>query len=162
MTYTEIIEKLKTLYDKVDYFAYNESVSIPKDFIFSEKIEIGAKLKEELKLQVEAHPEYGISSKDWSKDYKLLYEKYYNTPSKWTLEENEYLDSIGIGGWKEVDSTGGMDEGSNWTSTKYFHKHDIYIKVQGYYQSHHGTDFYDEWDSCSEVRPVEKTIIVYE
>lgn len=63
---------------------------------------------------------------------------------------------------KVVHSTGGEDEGSNWTHTYHFTDHDVYLKVRGYYQSHYGIDFDDGWDCVTEVRPVEKTITVYE
>jgi len=62
----------------------------------------------------------------------------------------------------EVNRTGGMDEGSNWSRTYHFTEHDVYLKVSGYYQSHYGTDFDNGWDSVQEVRPKEKTITVYE
>ena len=61
----------------------------------------------------------------------------------------------------EADS-GGSDQGSDWQRVYHFEDHDVYIKVSGYYQSHHGTDFDEGWDSCSEVRPTSKTITVYQ
>lgn len=61
-----------------------------------------------------------------------------------------------------VHSTGGEDEGSYWCAVHYFPDHDVYLKVTGYYQSYSGTDFDDGWDCVTEVRPVEKTITVYE
>jgi hypothetical protein len=63
---------------------------------------------------------------------------------------------------KEVDRTGGEDEGSHWTRTYHFTDHDVYLKVTGYYQSHYGTDFDNGWDCVKEVKPKEKTITVYE
>lgn len=71
-------------------------------------------------------------------------------------------DELGLGPINEVQQEGGMDEGSNWFSVKHFVDHDIYIKVTGYYQSHHGTDFWDGWDSCKQVTPQQRTITVYE
>jgi hypothetical protein len=44
----------------------------------------------------------------------------------------------------------------------YFVDHDVYIQVMAYYASHSGVDYYDGWDCLSEVRPVTKTITVYE
>ncbi len=68
-----------------------------------------------------------------------------------------------IGECIEVEQEGGEDRGSNWYSIKYFPDHDVYIKVAGYYTSYEGTDFYGGFEECcSEVRPKEKTIIVYE
>jgi len=63
---------------------------------------------------------------------------------------------------KQVDSTGGEGRGSHWTRTYHFTDHDVYLKVTGYYQSHHGTDFDDGWDCVKEVVPKQKTITVYE
>lgn len=69
---------------------------------------------------------------------------------------------LGLGPIKEVASGGGEDEGSHWFSVKHFVDHDVYIKVTGYYQSHHGTEFYNGWDECSQVNPQSRTITVYE
>lgn len=71
-------------------------------------------------------------------------------------------EEIGLGPIKEVASYGGEDCGSEWYSIQYFENHDVYVRVDGYYQSHYGTEFYNEWDCCSEVRPKQKTITVYE
>lgn len=71
-------------------------------------------------------------------------------------------EEIGLGPINEVHSEGGEDEGSHWVSVKHFVDHDIYIAVTGYYQSHHGTDFDNGWGCCSEVRPKNKTVVVYE
>lgn len=67
-----------------------------------------------------------------------------------------------IPAYKEVDQRGGEGEGDDWWSVKYFPEHDIYIRIVGHYQSHHGLDIYDGWDACREVKPKEKTITVYE
>ena len=63
---------------------------------------------------------------------------------------------------EQVHSTGGEDRGSDWTRTYHFTDHDVYLKVTGYYQSHYGTDFDDGWNCVKEVKPVQKTITVYE
>lgn len=67
-----------------------------------------------------------------------------------------------LGVMKEVEQVGGEGEGDTWYSVKYFQDHDVYIKVSGWYQSYNGTDFGDWNEACKEVRPVEKTITVYE
>lgn len=82
------------------------------------------------------------------------------------LEKNSFediaycdFDNEELGEYEEVKQSGGEDEGSNWYSVIYFKDHDVYIKSQGYYQSHYGTDFdYPPF----EVKPKEKTITVYE
>lgn len=66
------------------------------------------------------------------------------------------------GEFKEVEQEGGEGEGDYWYSVKHFKHHNIYIKVEGSYSSYHGTDFYDGFNSCSNVRPVEKIVTVYE
>lgn len=76
------------------------------------------------------------------------------------LANKEWLDSIGIGEWEEVEQVGGEGEGDIWYSVKYFKDHDVYIKTTGFYSSYEGTEFYDGYGE--EVRPKEKTITVYE
>lgn len=61
-----------------------------------------------------------------------------------------------------VKQHGGEGQGSSYYTVRYFKDHDVYIRVDGYYQSHYGTDF-EPWDkSASIVTPKEKTITVYE
>lgn len=56
----------------------------------------------------------------------------------------------------EVETTGGMDEGSHASVT--FKIGDQFFQKVGYYQSHYGY----EWDGdFFEVEPVQKTITVY-
>lgn len=71
-------------------------------------------------------------------------------------------EKLGLGPIEEVHQEGGEGEGSHWESVQYFKEHDVYISVVGYYTSYHGTDFYDGWSCCKEVKPKEKTITVYE
>jgi len=76
---------------------------------------------------------------------------------KWGV--NEYTD---LGEINEVDSYGGEGQGETWYSIKYFPKLDLYVKVNGYYQSYNGTDFNDWEDAVNIVKPQQKTITVYE
>lgn len=61
----------------------------------------------------------------------------------------------------EVQQFGGEGEGDRWWSIKHFVDKDIYIKINGYYQSHYGTDIYD-WSHVQIVSPQMKSITVYE
>lgn len=70
--------------------------------------------------------------------------------------------TLDLGTIKEIDQVGGEGEGERWHSVKHFVDHDVYIKVTGHYSSYNGTDFWDEWDACREVKPQEKTITVYQ
>lgn len=69
---------------------------------------------------------------------------------------------LGLGPIKEVYQKGGEGEGDHWESVKHFSDYNVYISVIGFYASHHGTDFYDGWECCKEVKPQQKTITVYE
>lgn len=62
----------------------------------------------------------------------------------------------------EIDQEGGEGQGDSWHSVKHFPKHNVYIKIDGYYSSYEGTDFGDWDDACSNVSPKEKVITVYE
>jgi hypothetical protein len=70
------------------------------------------------------------------------------------------LNHLGIGDWEEVDQYGGEGDGERWYSVKYFKDHDVYIKTNGFYSSYNGTDF--DYGYGDEVKPVQKTITVYE
>lgn len=67
---------------------------------------------------------------------------------------------LGLGEVEEVYQEGGEGQGDEWYSVKHFKDHNVYIKIEGYYQSHNGTEF--ENGMGEEVRPIEKTITVYE
>lgn len=68
----------------------------------------------------------------------------------------------GVGSVEEVDQYGGEGQGDTWYSVKYFPDHDVYIRIDGWHQSYEGTEFGGWGDACSEVRPQQKTITVYE
>lgn len=76
---------------------------------------------------------------------------------------HEYFDEsdLNLGEIKLEAKYGGSDKGSTWYRVFLFVEHDIYIRVDGWYSSGNGVDF-DGWSDCSEVRPTEKTIVVYE
>lgn len=93
-------------------------------------------------------------------ELKIALERHYVSVDSFAHEIYE-KEVPGVGKFDLVDEHGGEDEGSNWYNIRYFPDHDIYVKVQGYYQSYNGTSF-DDWGDVTEVRPVEKTITVYE
>ena len=66
---------------------------------------------------------------------------------------------LGLGDVDEVAQVGGGGEGSTWYSVKYFKDHDVYIRIDGWYESYSGTDFEN---APYEVKPKPKTITVYE
>lgn len=77
-------------------------------------------------------------------------------------EDLEDTIKVETGEWKEINQYGGEGQGDTWYSIKHFPKHNVYIKVSGYYSSYNGTDFGNWKNSCKGVIPVQKTIIDYE
>ncbi len=96
----------------------------------------------------------------------------YFTTKEWEVENLAYLEDYDLAREQLINdlgkiecciySTGGENAGSNWSVVHYFVDHNIYLRIDGYYQSHYGCTF-DDWDTAVyEVRPQEKTITVYE
>ena len=77
------------------------------------------------------------------------------------LYHSEELTKI-LGESDEVEQYGGEGKGETWYSVKYFKDHDVYIRVDGWYSSYNGTDFWDGWDCCKEVRPTQRMVTFYE
>lgn len=61
---------------------------------------------------------------------------------------------------KLVNNEGNTEGGGEYSEKVYFFKdHNVYLKVTGCYTSYNGCDWNDDW---TEVKPIEKTITVYE
>jgi hypothetical protein len=132
---------------------------------------VGSPEVEEIKAKKEAarqalinHP---IHNGPWNErqtnpEYNELREAYDSLPSEFNARRNEWLESLGLGPIEEVASKGGEGEGEEWYVVYHFPKHNIYLKCDGFYQSYNGTEFYDGWDDCFEVKPKEITVTVYE
>lgn len=149
MNYQEIIEKLKEIYPNgVEGFAYEEQ---PYDF---------ENYPEAREAQIVRNEFRNLHCKNsiWEEN-KI--EEYKNLPDEYIIIKKLSREKAGLD-WEEVEQYGGEGQGDTWYSVKYFSKHDIYIKVDGYYQSYNGTEFYNGWNSCSQVFPKQKTITVYE
>ena len=68
-----------------------------------------------------------------------------------------------LGPVKQIAHYGGEDKGSEYWNVYYLEDHDMFIKLQGYYSSYNGTDYWGGFAKClTQVSPVEKTITVYE
>lgn len=166
MTYSEIIEKLKEVYEDVSSFAYNENI-VPPHFQFSEEVQkqrqILADFEHERELLVQKKKEEHGVKNEWNlpKEVRQEIRTLKRPLAPYEKEREEYLHSLDLY-FKEVESYGGEDMGSMWYKIYYFPDHDVHIKVEGYYQSYNGTEFYDGWDCCKEVKPVTKQVIVYE
>lgn len=79
----------------------------------------------------------------------------------WCSDTHVFVEVEGLGSCIEVEQFGGEGQGDTWYSVKHFPDHDVYLKINGYYQSHYGTDIYG-WDQVQVVAPQVKTITVYE
>lgn len=150
MTYNEIFEIIKNNGVSVSDFAYKSCLADSKNFVPSDNVNKLKIAKETLRNLFDSYDK----ENPICKAYDLI-------PSTHSIIEKEYLESIGIGEIQEVEQHGGEDEGSNWYSIKYFPKHDVYMKVSGWYQSHYGTDFEDWNNACSEVKPNQQVITIY-
>jgi hypothetical protein len=159
LTATEILEIVKANMTESE-FAYN-NVNEPENFEYSKEYKDLVEQHKTLQNELKAHPMYQ-NYREQSKDvsYIAIQEKIRKLPSYYQLGKNEILDFLGLGEMKEVSHYGGEGEGETWYSVKYFKDHDVYIRIDGYYQSYDGTTF-DEGYGV-EVRPKEKTITVYE
>lgn len=152
MTYQEVLEKLKTAFDSVADFAF-EDIPYDNNNLSEKAIQAEKDGKEWMKNN--PTPKYG------TEEYKIWNEEYKKLPSKYDIAIQEWREQVGLN-WKEVEQYGGEGQGDNWYSVKYFPDHDVYIRVDGFYQSDYGTDFYEGWGCCSEVKKIQKTITVYE
>lgn len=147
LTAEEILQIVEDASISVSDFAY-EGVS---------DLDLFSDYTDEQKIHVQFYKDHGWNAwKDYAEKHKL--------PESFYSFVEECYKAAGspkiIGEWEEVASGGGMDKGSDWYSVKYFKDHDVYIRTDGYYQSHHGTDFHDGYGY--EVFPQQKTITVYQ
>jgi len=152
MKYEEIIKKLKESSLTIREFALeNIPVIIEK---YPEALEAKV-IKKEFKKAHTINENNGWDSVESSK-------KYYSLPNEYQIAFDLYKKELGLN-WVEVYQQGGEGEGDYWESVKYFPDDNVYIKVKGYYSSYEGIEFDGKYeDCCSEVKPVEKTITVYE
>ena len=148
-SFKEILEQIKTLCDSVAQFAYND-LNIPTD--------------EQYVTNQQLYQNWSKSRPDCKESYTIEYEEWLSKkpqPDPFEALRKRYLESINLY-FEEVDSYGGEGQGDTWYVVYHFPNHDVYIRVDGYYQSYDGTEFYDGWGCCKEVKPVQKTITVYE
>jgi hypothetical protein len=155
LNYNQILEQLKNSGIEISEFAWNDTPFFQIDGEFSEKATEAKQIHHQW-LKDNPQPAYNSKKYDeWKKKYDLI-------PTGYDVARQEWLEQNTLPSWEEVDQVGGEDEGSHWHSVKYFKDHDVYIKVTGWYSSYNGTDFEDWDEACSEVRPQEKVITVWE
>jgi len=150
MNKKQIIKILQDNNITVEMFAYEDLPCKIEDY--PEAVE--AK-KARTAWMKEARDEKG----EWKDGYS--WDAYNELPNEYDIALNLYKKALGIE-WTEVEQYGGEGQGDDWYSIKYFPDFDLYLKINGYYQSYNGTEFYGEWNCVSEVKPVTKTVTVYE
>lgn len=156
LDFDEIINRLKAAFgddeDGVSNFAHS-------DINTSDEYN-----EEEIKAQEvqEAHYATWKHLPNTDPERIALYEEYRKLPSQYSLRRDRFWRELDLGEVVNIETEGGEGEGEHWHSVQYFKDHDIYIKVTGHYTSYNGTEFYDGWDCCKEVRPVEKLVTFYE
>lgn len=151
MKYEEIIEKLKSVLT-IEEFAQE---SLPLDYHNLSPKAKEVKLFRDKWISDNPNPGGGEKYAKWREDLDKI-------PSHFSIVREDFKVSKNLPNWEEVEQYGGEGMGDTWYSVKYFPEHDIYIKVTGWYQSYNGTEFYDGWGCCSQVRPQQKTITIYE
>ena len=152
LTFKEIIDVFKNNNVKVEQFVY--------DYDLSYSIDACPEAKEAYETRKSFKTSYLSDLK--ALDYKEKHAEYIKLPDPYKIAVNYYKENVLKLNWEEVAQEGGEGEGDIWYSVKYFPDHDVYIRIDGFYQSYIGVEFYNGWDCCSEVRPKEKTITVYE
>jgi hypothetical protein len=94
-------------------------------------------------------------------EIKEVLEKHYDSVEEFAYDSSD-AEVPGVGKFVIVKKYGGEGKGEEWYNTRHFIDHDVYISVAGYYTSYDGVYFEDGWYNIFEVRPKEKTVIVYE
>ncbi len=95
---------------------------------------------------------------NWMKGNAEIYVNFCNTIYDNKEPNIEVLDLLRqLGKFECVEQYGGEGEGDTYYSVYHFIDHDVYIRFDGWYASHYGS----EYKEMFEVRPVEKTITVY-
>ena len=75
-------------------------------------------------------------------------------------DEDEVLDESLFGENEVIEAVGNHEgAGEHAHTVRYFKKHDVYIKIEGFYSSYHGCDWSEDYII---VRPAKKTITVFE
>ena len=158
LIYQEIFNILKNNFDVSDFAT--EDIEAPDNFEYSNETQCILDIHNQCYEAYVNHPGYNRREKQ-DEEFNILKEAWIKCISPYDLMHKEYYNSLGIGPFKVIDKYGGEGKGDEWWKVFYFEDHDVYMKITGWHTSHHGVDF-DGWEEASEVRPIEKTITVYE
>jgi hypothetical protein len=88
---------------------------------------------------------------------RWMYEDVYSSANK-IEEEGEFKEEFKkLGKFEMVEEFGGEGQGDDYYAVYHFIDHDVYIKFQGWYASHRGS----EYEEMYEVRPEQVTKTEY-
>lgn len=156
LTYEQILDILEKNVN-INNFASEGYVSTPEGFVFSEEVEQIKKVKNEAYNKYIQINQQSGGNRD--KCQPALNE-WAALPYPSVKMQEEITNSLGLGEIKQVNKYGG--EGETWYAVYYFPVHNVYMRIDGYYQSYDGVSFDNEWGCASKVEPKTKTVIVYE
>ena len=126
---------------------YSESSFAHNVWLDTDKVEvpegIGEKEQEERaafwkSIEEEMEPLYYAERLNHPK-----FKQYREMIGDYEVKQQYVLNQLGLGEVEEVAQYGGEDQGTTWYSVKHFKDRDVYIRIDGYYTSYDGTDFYD-------------------
>jgi len=87
--------------------------------------------------------------------------------SKW-IDDEEFFKKMdnplpNIGKWETIHQSGGEGKGYSWELVNHFIDQGVYVKISGHYSSYEGVEFDGDLSkSCKEVKPVTKTVTLYQ
>lgn len=152
-TYAQIMELVEESFKRVEDFVYLRDNYCPRKF-----------------------SEAALEAERIREEYRILHQPKYNTPeydtfcelkNKYVVRWDEFTESLGLGPIKEIEEHGrGEGDGEEYYKVFNFPLHDVYVRIDGYYESYNDTSFngtsFNGWSSCKEVRPVERMVTFYE
>lgn len=168
LTFDQIMELVQKFFKNVSTYAYSEG-ALPNN---SEGIDYPPlppeieKIRQDKLTYTELYNAKEAVAKQESnfQYYKFIRsfrEEYGESPSYSDLEQ-KFLQKFFNLECEQVAEYGGEDMGSTWYRVFHYPVHNVYIRVNGGYGSHIGTEFYDGWGSCEEVTPKTRTVTYFE
>lgn len=114
--------------------------------------------QEIIKILVDNYPLESICEGDWTETIEKSPERD-REDLPWQERQKLILTRLGLGEVEKVDEYGGEGQGEKYYSVHHFKDHNVYIKINGYYQSHYGVEFNNP---PYEVFPKQITKTIYE
>ena len=152
LTFEEIIERLKEIFEKVDEFV--EGVYPYEITDFPEAIEAE---KERLLIVEKINKELEHITDLVDKAVKKInHPKLKNSPDPYEIAEKLWFEKIGLI-WEYIAT---FHDEDYRTEIYYFPQHDVYIKIEGH-MSRNEHFICNGWDSIKEVKPFEKLVTLY-